>query len=70
MRSRLPLLKDFARKLQPYWDGIFSDCRWPLGTNLIEDINNTTRVIKRMAYGFWDGLYFFLKIPAAFLGNR
>jgi transposase len=25
-------------------------CRYPLGTNLIEGINNTIKVIKRMAY--------------------
>ena len=70
MSSRIEPLKTFARRLQPYLDGIFAHCRWPLGTNLIEGMNNTIKVIKRMAYGFRDDHYFFLKIRAAFPGNR
>lgn len=70
MSSRIEPLKTFARRLAPYLDGIFAHCRWPLGTNLIEGINNTIKVIKRMAYGFRDDHYFFLKIRAAFLGIR
>jgi transposase len=31
-------------------------------------INNKIKVIKRMAYGFRDDAYFFLKIRAAFPG--
>ena len=69
MRSRLEPLKRFARNLEPYLEGIFSHCRWPLGTNLIEGINNKIKVIKRVAYGFRDDAYFFLKIRAAFPGN-
>ncbi|MCC5795067.1 MAG: transposase [Chromatiales bacterium] len=37
-------------------------------TGLIEDINNRIRVIKRMACGYRDHEYFFLKIRAAFPG--
>ena len=40
-----------------------------MGTNLVEGINNRIKVIKRMAYGFRDQEYFFLKIRAAFPGN-
>ncbi|MBU1235801.1 MAG: transposase, partial [Gammaproteobacteria bacterium] len=43
---------------------------WPLGTNIIEGINNKIKVIKRMAYGFRDDAYFFLKIRSAFPGVR
>ncbi|MBN8715362.1 MAG: transposase, partial [Stenotrophomonas sp.] len=43
-------------------------CRWPLGTNLVEGINNKIKVIKRVAYGYRDDAYFFLKIRAAFPG--
>jgi transposase len=50
----------------PIFDGILAHCRWPLGTKIIEGINNTIKVIKRMAYGFRDDHYFFLKIRAAF----
>ena len=63
-------MKAFARRLKPCLPGILAYCRWPLGTNLIEDINNKIKVIKRMAYGFRDDAYFFLKIRAAFAGVR
>jgi len=69
MSSRIEPLKTFARRLKPFLPGILAHCRWPLGTNLIEGINNTIKVIKRMAYGFRDDRYFFLKIRAAFPGN-
>lgn len=68
LRSRIPPLIRFARRLQPYLAGILAHCRYPLGTNLIEGINNKIKVIKRMAYGFRDDAYFFLKIRAAFPG--
>lgn len=68
MRSRIEPLKRFARNLKPYLPGILAHCQFPLGTNLIEGINNKIKVIKRMAYGFRDDAYFFLKIRAAFPG--
>lgn len=66
--SGLEPLKIFVRRLEPYLDGILAHCRWPLGTNLVEGINNKIKVIKRMAYGYRDDAYFFLKIRAAFPG--
>jgi transposase len=51
MHSRIEPLKTFARGLKSYLPGILSHCRWPLGTNLVEGINNKIKVIKRMAYG-------------------
>jgi transposase len=70
IRSRIAPLKAFARNLKTYLPGVLSHCRWPLGTNLVEGINNKIKVIKRMAYGFRDDAYFFLKIRAAFPGIR
>lgn len=67
-RSRIEPLKRFAANLKPYLPGILAHCQFPLGTNLIEGINNKIKVIKRMAYGFRDDAYFFLKIRAAFPG--
>ena len=49
LRSRIPPLIRFARRLRPYLPGILAHCRWPLGTNLVEGINNKIKVIKRMA---------------------
>lgn len=69
IRSRIEPLKLFARRLKPYVPGILAHCRWPFHTSLLEGINNKIKVIKRMAYGFRDEEYFFLKIRAAFPGN-
>ena len=69
LRSGIAPLRAFARRLRPYLPGILAHSRWPLGTNLVEGINNKIKVIKRMAYGFRDDAYFFLKIRAAFPGN-
>jgi len=69
MQSRIKPLQRFARRLAGYLPGILAHCRWPLHTSLLVGINNKIKVIKRMAYGFRDEAYFFLKIRAAFPGN-
>src|SRR3546814_11496318 len=63
------LLMHFAKCLRPYWRGILSRVRWPMHTGLVEGINNRIKVIKRIAYGYRDDAYFFLKIRAAFPGR-
>jgi transposase len=68
IRSRIEPLKAFACKLKGYLPGILSHCRFPLHTSVLEGINNKIKVIKRMAYGFRDDAYFFLKIRQAFPG--
>jgi transposase len=68
MRSRIEPLKKFARNLKTKLEGILAHCRWPLHTSLLEGINNKIKVIKRVAYGFRDDDYFFLKIRQAFPG--
>jgi transposase len=62
-------IKRFARKLKEHLPGILSHCRYPLNTSVLEGINNKIKVIKRMAYGFRDDAYFFLKIRSAFPGK-
>jgi transposase len=69
IRSRVRALVKFAKNLKRHLAEILAHCRWWLGTNLIEGINNKIKVIKRVAYGFRDEEYFFLKIRAAFPGN-
>jgi transposase len=66
--SRIPALIRFARNLAERIDGVLNHCRYPLHTGLLEGINNKIKVLKRMAYGFRDEAYFFLKIRAAFPG--
>lgn len=68
MRSGVEPLRRFAKRLKPYVSGILAHCEYNLHTSLMEGINNKIKVIKRMAYGFRDDEYFFLKIRAAFPG--
>lgn len=68
MQSGIEPLRRFAKRLKPYVPGIVAHCRHRLHTSLLEGINNKIKVIKRMAYGFRDDAYFFLKIRAAFPG--
>lgn len=67
--SRVDAIRSFARRLKEHLPGILSHCRYPLNTSVLEGINNKIKVIKRMAYGFRDDDYFFLKIRSAFPGN-
>jgi transposase len=69
MASGIKPLKEFARKLKKYLPGILAHCRWPLNTSVLEGINNKIKVMKRMAYGYRDDDYFFLRIRAAFPGK-
>ena len=66
--SRIEPLKKFALNLKEKLHGVLAHCRWPLHTSLLEGINNKIKVLKRMAYGFRDQEYFFLKIRQAFPG--
>jgi transposase len=67
--SKLEPLSRFARRLKSYWRGILARVRWPMHTGQLEGINNRIKVMKRMAYGYRDSDFFFLKIKAAFPGN-
>ncbi len=68
IRSRIAPLKAFARHLKARITGILAHCRYPLHTSLLEGVNNKIKVLKRMAYGYRDDGYFFLKIMDAFSG--
>jgi transposase len=70
MHSTIEPLKRFTRRLAEKLAGLLAHCEFPLHTSLLEGINNKIKVIKRMAYGFRDDHYFFLKIRAAFPGIR
>jgi len=52
----------FAKRLKKYLRGILASARFPMNTSILEGVNNRIKVIKRMAYGFRDSAYFFLKI--------
>ncbi|TBU99819.1 ISL3 family transposase [Stutzerimonas kirkiae] len=67
--SGLAPLQRFAKNLGRYIRGILASANFPMHTSLLEGVNNRIKVIKRMAYGFRDSGYFFLKIKAAFPGK-
>jgi len=66
MHSRIEALKQFARKLTDHLPGILAHCKYPIHTGFLEGVNNKIKVIKRVAFGFHDLEYFFLKIRGAF----
>ncbi|TDX30028.1 transposase [Modicisalibacter xianhensis] len=67
--SGLEPLMRFANRLKEYVEGIVASARHRLNTSVLEGMNNRIKVIKRMAYGYRDTTYFFLKIRAAFPGK-
>lgn len=66
--SRIEPLKTFARSLKHRFDGVIAHCNHPISSGVLEGVNNKVKVIKRLAYGFRDQDYFFLKIRAHFTG--
>ena len=69
MRSGLAPVQQFAWRLKGYVDGIIASAVYRLNTSVLEGMNNKIKVIKRVAYGYRDNDYFFLKIKAAFPGK-
>ena len=67
--SGIAQLTRFADKLAEHLPGILAHCLHPLSTGFLEGMNNRIKVMKRMAYGYRDTDYFFLKLRAAFPGN-
>lgn len=67
--SGIAALVRFAHRLALDADYIINHAHFPLHTSLLEGINNKIKVMKRMAYGYRDDEYFFLRIRAAFPGN-
>jgi transposase len=70
MHSRINALKKFSKKLKSHIDGLLAHCRYQIHTGILEGINNKIKVIKRVAFGFRDYNYFFLKIRGAFMTEK
>lgn len=69
MESGIRPLMLFAKRLRGYLPGILASAVYRLNTSVLEGMNNRIKVIKRMAYGYRDSDYFFMKIKAAFPGK-
>jgi transposase len=67
--SQLAPAIQFAKRLRKYLRGILASAIYRMNYSILEGVNNKIKVIKRMAYGFRDSAYFFLKIKAAFPGK-
>ena len=67
--SQLTPAIQFAKRLKKYLRGILASALYRMNSSILEGVNNKIKVIKRMAYGFRDSAYFFLKIKAAFPGK-
>jgi transposase len=60
-----PAVIAFARQLRYFEYGIINHADYPIGTSMLEGINNKIKVIKRKSYGFHDDEYFILKVKQA-----
>jgi transposase len=69
IESEIAPVIQFAKRLRKYVRGIIASAVYPMNSSILEGVNNRIKVIKRMAYGFRDSAYFFLKIKDAFPGN-
>ena len=58
-----------AKRLTPDIEGIVASAIFQPNTSVREGMNNLIKVIKRMAYGYRDSAYFFLKVKDAFPGK-
>jgi len=69
INSGLAPVQQLAKRLKGYVDGIVASATYRMNTSVLEGMNNKIKIIKRMAYGYRDNDYFFLKIKAAFPGK-
>jgi transposase len=60
-----PAVKAFIKRLRFFEYGILNHADYPIGTSMLEGINNKIKIIKRKAYGFHDDRYFILKVKQA-----
>lgn len=70
MKSGVKPLANFARKLKERLPGILAHCRHRVNNGLLEGLNNWIKVIKRLAFGYRDHEYFFLKIRGMWKGRN
>jgi transposase len=68
LASKLQPLIRIARHLASRIEGVINHCSYPLNNGFLEGMMNKIKVLKRVAYGYRDDNYFFLKIRAAFPG--
>ena len=63
-------LRRFVKRLREFAYGILNHADYPIGTSVLEGVNNKIKLIKRRAYGYHDEDYFMLKVKQAFPGKN
>jgi len=66
LESQIAPLIQFAKRLAKYRRGILASAIYPMNSSVLDGVNNRIKVIKRVACGFRNASYFFLKIKGAF----
>ena len=64
-QSKVREILKFATTIESHLDGIVNHSRFHISTGKLEGTNNLAKVIKRIAYGFHDDEYYFLKLMDA-----
>lgn len=65
-----PSMQAFIKKLRFFEYGILNHADYPIGTSVLEGVNNKIKLLKRRAYGYHDAEYFALKVKQAFPGKK
>lgn len=61
-KTRIPELEGVCRTLEKRMDGILSHVLFPISNGPLEGTNNMIKSLRRLAFGYRDTRYFFLKI--------
>lgn len=61
-KTRIPELEGVCRMLEKRMDGILSHVLFPISNGPLEGTNNMIKSLRRLAFGYRDTRYFFLKI--------
>lgn len=64
-QSKVPEILKFANTIESHLDGIVNHSIFHISTGMLEGTNNLAKVIKRIAYGFHDDEYYFLRLMDA-----
>ena len=68
--SGIPRLERFARIKEKRIEGLIFHASYPISTSKLEGLNNKTKVIKRVGYGYRDDEYFFSMIRYLSIPDR
>ena len=60
--SKVKILVGLADTLERHWDGLLAWYEYPIGTGMLEGVNNKIRTLTRQAYGFRDQAFFRLQL--------